>query len=134
MLFICDTDIAHIYSKFFGHLPPTAEEYVSSIHKYFPYIIDTKVLLNGHDVLQPVMKKNCTSLSKAFAFLCPEIATGVKGSGLVSKHTVKVEVQVDDMRFAFPIMLSLAFFNVTARNYIFYLFKHLFLVIVILVV
>ncbi|KAI8010396.1 Poly(A)-specific ribonuclease PARN [Camellia lanceoleosa] len=94
----CFLDIAHIYSKFLGSLPSTAEEYVSSVHKYFPYIIDTKVLLNANDVLRAMMKKGSTSLSKAFAFLCPEIASSVKGSRLGLKPHVNVEVQVDDMR------------------------------------
>ncbi|KAL7249104.1 hypothetical protein ACSBR1_011298 [Camellia fascicularis] len=94
----CFLDIAHIYSKFLGSLPSTAEEYVSSVHKYFPYIIDTKVLLNANDVLRAMMKKGSTSLSKAFAFLCPEIASSVEGSRLGLKPHVNVEVQVDDMR------------------------------------
>ncbi|KAK2999576.1 hypothetical protein RJ639_024324 [Escallonia herrerae] len=45
-----------------------------------------------------MMKKSSTSLSKAFAVLCPQIASGVKSSGLADKPCVKVEVQVDDMR------------------------------------
>uniref|UniRef100_A0A5B7BS44 Putative poly(A)-specific ribonuclease PARN n=1 Tax=Davidia involucrata TaxID=16924 RepID=A0A5B7BS44_DAVIN len=94
----CFLDIAHIYSKFFGTLPLTAEEYVSSVHKYFPYIIDTKILLNANNILQHMMKKGSTSLSKAFAVLCPQIASGVKSSSLAFKPCVKVEVQVDDMR------------------------------------
>ncbi|KAA8527072.1 hypothetical protein F0562_008699 [Nyssa sinensis] len=94
----CFLDIAHIYSKFLGPLPSTAEEYVSSVHKYFPYIIDTKMVLNASDTLQLMMRKSSTSLSKAFALLCPQIASGVKNSGLAFKPCVKVEVQVDDMR------------------------------------
>ncbi|PSS06020.1 Poly(A)-specific ribonuclease [Actinidia chinensis var. chinensis] len=94
----CFLDIAHIYSKFVGPLPLTAEEFSTSIHKYFPYIIDTKILLNANDVLRPMMKKGSTSLAKAFACVCPEIASGVNGSGLGLKPRVQVEVQVDDMR------------------------------------
>ncbi|GMP52197.1 hypothetical protein CsSME_00018109 [Camellia sinensis var. sinensis] len=60
----CFLDIAHIDSKFLGSLPSTAEEYVSSVHKYFPYINDTKVLLNANDVFRAMMKKGSTSLSK----------------------------------------------------------------------
>lgn len=101
MLFLCDTDTAHIYSKFLGPLPLTAEEYVSSVNKHFPYIIDTKILLNANDMHLPMMKKTSTSLSKAFALLCPEIASSVQGPGLGPKPRVKVEVQVDDMRCAF---------------------------------
>lgn len=100
MLFLCDTDIAHIYSKFLGPLPSTAEEHVSSVNKYFPYIIDTKILLNANDMHLPMMKKSSTSLSRAFALLCPEIASSVQGPGLGPKPRVKVEVQVDDMRCA----------------------------------
>jgi poly(A)-specific ribonuclease len=91
-------DIAHIYSKFLGQLPSAAEEYVSLVHKYFPHIIDTKVLLNENSTLQCVIRKNSTSLSKAFALLCPQIASGVKSSVLAHKPCIKVEVQVDDMR------------------------------------
>ncbi|KAL6975190.1 poly(A)-specific ribonuclease [Sarracenia purpurea var. burkii] len=94
----CFLDIAHIYSKFLGPLPSTAEEYVSSVHKYFPYIIDTKILVNASGVLRPMMKKSSTSLSKAFALLCPDIASSVKVSSLGLKPRVNVEVQVDDMR------------------------------------
>lgn len=95
-------DIAHIYRKFIGPLPSTVKEYVSSIQKYFPYLIDTKVLLNSSTVFQQILNKSGTSLSKAFALLCPHIAVGLKTSGLADKHPVKVEVQVDDKRFAFP--------------------------------
>ncbi|KAL3508359.1 hypothetical protein ACH5RR_027760 [Cinchona calisaya] len=91
-------DIAHIYRKFIGPLPSTAKEYVSSVQNYFPYIIDTKVLLNASNVFQPILNKSSTSLSKAFTLLCPQIASGVKTSGLADKNPVKVEVQVGDKR------------------------------------
>ncbi|KAK2999167.1 hypothetical protein RJ639_022611, partial [Escallonia herrerae] len=94
----CFLDIAHIYSKFLSPLPSTAEEYVASLHDYFPSIIDTKIILNANNIFQYMMKKSSTSLSKAFAVLCPQIASGVKSSGLADKPCVKVEVQVDDMR------------------------------------
>ncbi|KAE9458349.1 hypothetical protein C3L33_09743, partial [Rhododendron williamsianum] len=45
----------------------------------------------------PLKKKSSTSLSRAFALLCPEIASSVQGPGLGPKPRVKVEVQVDDM-------------------------------------
>lgn len=101
-LSLCDTDIAHIHNKFFGPLPPTAEDFVSSVHKYFPYMIDTKTLLNTNNVLRHMMKKCSTSLSKAFALLCPLIASSSKSSVLDFRPSVEVEVQVDDMRFGFP--------------------------------
>ena len=101
-LYLCDTDIAHIYNKFFGPLPLTAEDFVSSVHKYFPYMIDTKTLLNTNYVLMHLMKKGGTSLSKAFASLCPQIASSSKKSGLAFQPSVEVEVHVDDMRFGFP--------------------------------
>ncbi|CBI39748.3 unnamed protein product, partial [Vitis vinifera] len=94
----CLLDIAHIYNKFFGPLPLTAEDFVSSIHKYFPYMIDTKILLNTNNVLKHLMKNGSTSLSKAFASLCPQIASSSKNSGLAFQPWVEVEVQVDDMR------------------------------------
>ncbi|XP_050219614.1 poly(A)-specific ribonuclease PARN [Mercurialis annua] len=95
----CFLDIAHIHSKFLGPLPPTAEEFVSSVNKYFPHIVDTKVLLNGDNVLLQRMKKSRTSLSSAFSLLCPKIAAGSqKGSDLDFRPSVNVEVQVDDTR------------------------------------
>lgn len=100
----CHTDIAHIYSKFVGPLPSTAEEFVSSVNKCFPHIIDTKVLLNANNVLQQRMKKSQTSLSSAFALLCPQISLGAKSTDMAFQLCVKVEVQVDDLRFASPIL------------------------------
>lgn len=89
-------DIAHVYSKFIGPLPSTAEEFVSAVHTYFPNIIDTKVLLNSDDGLMSIMKKGSTSLSKAFGLLCllPDPLPG-----LTDDPRLKVEVQVDDKRF-----------------------------------
>ncbi|XP_048130482.1 poly(A)-specific ribonuclease PARN isoform X2 [Rhodamnia argentea] len=94
----CFLDVAHIYRKFFGQLPFAAEEFVSSANKHLPYIIDTKVLLNSSDILKYWMRKSKTSLSSAFARLCPEIALGYVSTDLASKACVKVEVQVDDVR------------------------------------
>lgn len=102
-----------MYSKFLGPLPSTAEEYVSSIPKYFPYLIDTKILLNANSIFQEMKRKSSTSLAKAFAFLCPEIASGVKTSRLVYKSCVEVEVQVDEMRFDF-LCVSLGFLNLSS--------------------
>lgn len=89
-------DIAHVYSKFIGPLPPTAEEFVSAFQTYFPNIIDTKVLLNSDNGLMSIMKKG-SSLSKAFKLLClqPEPLPGLTEE----KPCMKVEVQVDDKRF-----------------------------------
>ncbi|GAV68828.1 CAF1 domain-containing protein [Cephalotus follicularis] len=94
----CFLDFAHVYHKFFGPLPSTAEEFVSSVNKYFPHIIDTKILLNASNCLLQRMKKSSTSLSSAFSSLCPQIALGSKSSGLAFTPCVKVEVQVDNMR------------------------------------
>ncbi|OVA01058.1 Ribonuclease CAF1 [Macleaya cordata] len=91
-------DIAHIYSKFFGPLPSTVDEFVSCVHKNFRHIIDTKLLLNTDNVIQQLMRKKSTSLSSAFALLCPQIAFASESSALVRRPGVKVEVQVDDMR------------------------------------
>nr|WDD38921.1 specific ribonuclease PARN [Fagopyrum tataricum] len=93
----CFLDVAHIYNKFFGPLPKTAEEFVSCVHKHFPQIIDTKILLNTSDKLQQLMKKSSTSLSSAFNVLCPEIVSG-KSIALGPQQCVKVEIQVDDQR------------------------------------
>ncbi|RZC51180.1 hypothetical protein C5167_019607 [Papaver somniferum] len=91
-------DMTHIYSKFIGPLPPTIDEYISSVHKVFPYIIDTKLLLNTDCAIQRLMKKQSTSLSSAFALLCPQIALSSEGSASVNQPGLKIEVQVDDMR------------------------------------
>lgn len=91
--------MAHIYSKFIGPLPLTVEDYVSSIQKYFPCIIDTKILLNANGVFQQRVNKSSTSLSRAFVSICPQIALGVKTSGLADRPCVEVEVQVDEKRF-----------------------------------
>ncbi|XP_020539421.1 poly(A)-specific ribonuclease PARN isoform X2 [Jatropha curcas] len=97
----CFLDIAHIYSKFFGPLPLTAEEFVASVNKHFPHIVDTKILLNANDVLLRRMKKSRTSLSSAFRLLCPEIALGSNDSSDIAfDRQVNVEVQVDDTRFS----------------------------------
>ncbi|KAL5974364.1 hypothetical protein ACLOJK_031028 [Asimina triloba] len=100
----CFLDLAHIQSKFFGSLPPSVEEFAASIHRSFPYVIDTKLLLKASPIIQRMMKKNSTSLSSAFATLCPQIAYGSKSHGLValaSYKSAKVEVQVDDMRSSY---------------------------------
>ncbi|XVE96689.1 hypothetical protein REPUB_Repub02eG0244300 [Reevesia pubescens] len=94
----CILDIAHIHSKFLGPLPLTAEEFVFCINKFFPNIIDTKILLNADYTLQRQMKRASTSLSSAFSLLCPEIAHGFKSKVMLSQPCVRVEVHVDDMR------------------------------------
>ncbi|KAI4307857.1 hypothetical protein L6164_030992 [Bauhinia variegata] len=94
----CFLDIAHIYSKFIGPLPSTAEEFSSSVNKYFPHFVDTKILLNTNLMLQERMRKSRKSLSSAFALFCPQIAAGSKSTDLASDSCMKVEVQVNDSR------------------------------------
>ncbi|WCJ33110.1 Polynucleotidyl transferase ribonuclease H-like superfamily protein [Euphorbia peplus] len=95
----CILDIAHIYSKFLGPLPLTAEEFVFSVNKYFPHIVDTKILLNANDALHLRMKRSSTSLSSAFNLLCPQLRTGCnKNDGVPLNSRVNVEVQVDNTR------------------------------------
>ncbi|XP_057795218.1 poly(A)-specific ribonuclease PARN isoform X2 [Salvia miltiorrhiza] len=97
----CFLDLAHVYSKFIGPLPSTAQEFVSAVQTYFPSIIDTKVLLNSDDVLWRIMKKGSTSLSKAFSLLCLlPVAPTSTSNGLADKPRVKVDVQVDGQRFS----------------------------------
>ncbi|KAL7103337.1 hypothetical protein ACP275_08G173400 [Erythranthe tilingii] len=96
----CFLDLAHVYSKFVGPLPLTAEEFASAVRKYFPHIIDTKVLINSNDDLFRLMRKGSTSLSKAFGVLCPPIGPGGTSSDVAGNPHVKVEVQVDDQRFS----------------------------------
>ncbi|KAH6764441.1 Polynucleotidyl transferase [Perilla frutescens var. frutescens] len=97
----CFLDIAHVYSKFIGPLPSTAEEFASAVRTYFPNIIDTKVLLNSDYTLLRIMKKGSTSLSKAFGLLCllPVTLTSIS-TGVADKLRMKVEVQVDEQRFS----------------------------------
>ncbi|CAN0896836.1 Poly(A)-specific ribonuclease PARN [Linum grandiflorum] len=96
----CFLDIAHVYKKFLGPLPCTAEEFVSSFHKHFPYIVDTKILLNSSDVLQKIMNKSSTSLSSAYLLLCKRITLGAadKASDLGYCPSIKIEVEMDDTR------------------------------------
>ncbi|XP_077222983.1 polynucleotidyl transferase, ribonuclease H-like superfamily protein isoform X2 [Tasmannia lanceolata] len=94
----CFLDLAHIYSKFFGPLPSSVAEFASSVHKLFPCIIDTKHLLKADSLLQHLMKRNSTSLSSAFALLCPQIVCPSNNYSLASRPCVKVEVQADEMR------------------------------------
>ncbi|KAB1228080.1 Poly(A)-specific ribonuclease PARN [Morella rubra] len=94
----CFLDIAHVYSKFLGPLPLTAEEFASSVNKYFPQIVDTKILLNANCILQQRMKNSRTSLASAFALLCPQIDLRSKITGLALQQCVQVEVQVDELR------------------------------------
>ncbi|XP_019059102.1 PREDICTED: poly(A)-specific ribonuclease PARN isoform X2 [Tarenaya hassleriana] len=98
----CFLDIAHVYNKFVGPLPSTAEEFVSSINECFPHIIDTKVLLNVNQMLHLKMKKCSTSLSSAFSLLCPQTAFSFAsiGSDLVSQQRVRIEVEVDNVRYS----------------------------------
>ncbi|XP_047950654.1 poly(A)-specific ribonuclease PARN isoform X1 [Salvia hispanica] len=97
----CFLDLAHVYSKFIGPLPSTAEEFVSAVQTYFPSIVDTKVLLNSDDVLSHIMNKSSTSLSNAFNLLClPSVAPTGTNNGLANIPRVKVDVQVDNQRFS----------------------------------
>ncbi|XP_076897026.1 poly(A)-specific ribonuclease PARN-like [Bidens hawaiensis] len=94
----CFLDIAHICRKFVGPLPSSLEEYVPLVQRIFPSIIDTKILLNANNLLQLKMKKSSTSLAKAFAIMCPHIASGGLSLCSANNNSVAVEVQVDDMR------------------------------------
>ncbi|MED6175222.1 hypothetical protein PIB30_076387 [Stylosanthes scabra] len=94
----CFLDIAHVYSKFIGPLPGTPEEFVTSINKYFPHIVDTKILFNNNHVLQERMKRSRKSLASAFSLFCPQIAVGSNSSDLDSPTHVKVNVEVNDLR------------------------------------
>ncbi|KAK9144950.1 hypothetical protein Sjap_004853 [Stephania japonica] len=93
----CFLDIAHIYNKFIGPLPSTVEEFATLVHKEFPFIIDTKYLLKADNVIKNLMKRNSTSLSSAFLYLCPQLASIRSSPFLAVQSCVKVEVQVDDM-------------------------------------
>ncbi|ESQ29877.1 hypothetical protein EUTSA_v10011283mg [Eutrema salsugineum] len=94
----CFLDIAHVYSKFVGPLPSTAEKFVASIHDHFPYIVDTKILLNVNPMLHQRMKKSSTSLSSAFSLLCPQIELSSRSSDSILQQRVKIDVEVDNVR------------------------------------
>ncbi|XP_061375212.1 poly(A)-specific ribonuclease PARN isoform X2 [Gastrolobium bilobum] len=94
----CFLDIAHVYSKFIGPLPGTPEEFVTSVNKCFPHIVDTKILLNTNYTLQERMKRSRKSLASAFALFCPQIAAGSRSTDLDSLSHVKVDVEVGDLR------------------------------------
>ncbi|KAF8060411.1 hypothetical protein N665_1217s0014 [Sinapis alba] len=91
-------DIAHVYSKFVGPLPSTAEEFVASIRDHFPYIIDTKILVNVNPMLHQRMKKSSTSLSSAFSSLMPQVELPSRGSDTFIQQRVKIDVEVDNVR------------------------------------
>ncbi|XP_058787977.1 poly(A)-specific ribonuclease PARN-like isoform X2 [Vicia villosa] len=94
----CFLDTAHVYNKFIGPLPGTLEEFVASVNKCFPHIVDTKLLMNADNMLQARMKKSRKSLGSAFSVFCPQIAAGSKSNELVSPSYVKIDVEVDDSR------------------------------------
>ncbi|TKY45589.1 Poly(A)-specific ribonuclease PARN [Spatholobus suberectus] len=91
-------NIAHVYSKFIGPLPRTPEEFVASVNKCFPFIVDTKILLNTNFILQERMKRSRKSLASAFTLFCPQVAAGSRSTDLGSLSHVKVDVEVDDSR------------------------------------
>ncbi|KAK9121325.1 hypothetical protein Syun_018942 [Stephania yunnanensis] len=93
----CFLDIAHIYNKFIGPLPSTVEEFATLVNKVFPFIIDTKYLLKADNAIKNLMKRNSTSLSSAFLYLCPQFASLPSSPLLPMQSSVKVEVEVDDM-------------------------------------
>ncbi|CAA0810721.1 Poly(A)-specific ribonuclease PARN [Striga hermonthica] len=95
----CFLDLVHVYGKFVGPLPLTAQDFVLAVRAYFPHIIDTKVMLNLDDGLSRIMKNGRTSLSKAFSLLCPPIAQDGTSTNLNDKLRVRVEVEVDGQRF-----------------------------------
>ncbi|RZB51118.1 Poly(A)-specific ribonuclease PARN isoform C [Glycine soja] len=94
----CFLDIAHVYSKFIGPLPGTPEEFVASVNKCFPHIVDTKILLSTNLMFQEKMKRSRKSLASAFTSFCPQIAAGSRSTDLGSLSHVKVNVEVDDSR------------------------------------
>ncbi|RZB86713.1 Ornithine aminotransferase, mitochondrial [Glycine soja] len=57
--------IAHVYSKFIGPLPGSPDEFVASVNKCFPHIVDTIILLNTNLMFQEKMKRSRKSLASA---------------------------------------------------------------------
>lgn len=52
-LFSC-ADFTFIYSKFIGPLPPTVDEFVSSVREVFPNVVDVSHMMNGIGSLRRV--------------------------------------------------------------------------------
>ncbi|CAH2033420.1 unnamed protein product [Thlaspi arvense] len=94
----CFLDIAHVYSKFVGPLPSTPEKFVASINNHFPFIVDTKILLNVNPMLHQRMKKSSTSLSSAFSSLCPQFESSSRRSDSILQQRVEIDVEVDNVR------------------------------------
>lgn len=90
----CLLDIAHICCKFVGPLPSSMMDFAKLVHKHFPYIVDTKHLINVNSAIQYLMKKSSKSLSSAFSLLCPKISSASQNSA--SSSYVKVEVETDE--------------------------------------
>jgi len=69
-------------------------DFAKLVHKHFPYIVDTKHLINVNSAIQYLMKKSSKSLSSAFSLLCPKISSASQNSA--SSSYVKVEVETDE--------------------------------------
>ncbi|XP_057816544.1 poly(A)-specific ribonuclease PARN [Cryptomeria japonica] len=95
----CLLDFAHIHSKFIAPLPETVVEFATSLHKHFPYIIDTKYLLRTEPMLQNMMKKKSTSLSSAFTHMCGQFACTSDAVNKIMNSTVKVVVPAELQRY-----------------------------------
>eukprot|EP01018_Ginkgo_biloba_P023203 Gb_26782 [translate_table: standard] len=95
----CLLDFAHIHSKFIASLPPTVVEFAASLHKHFPYIVDTKHLLKSEPSLQCVMKNKSTALSMAFAHMCGQLPCTSKTLNVITNARVKVEVPTELQRY-----------------------------------
>lgn len=95
----CLLDFAHIHSKFITPLPQTLVEFAASLHKQFPYIIDTKYLLKSAPSLQSLMKNKSTSLSAAFTHMCRRIACTSKTLNVIANSSVKVVVPTELQRY-----------------------------------
>ncbi|KAJ3679619.1 hypothetical protein LUZ60_017630 [Juncus effusus] len=90
----CILDIAHVYSKFIGPIPSTMAQFIKEVHELFPYLIDTKNIMNASQAVQFLMKNKSKSLSSAFSSLCPTIACGPHSSK--SDLYVNIEIDIDD--------------------------------------
>lgn len=95
----CLLDFAHIHSKFITPLPETVVEFAASLHKQFPYIIDTKYLLKSAPTLQYLMKNKSTSLSLAFTHMCGGIACTSETLNVITNSSVKVVVPTELQRY-----------------------------------
>jgi poly(A)-specific ribonuclease len=88
---VLKTDIAQVYSKFIGPLPPSMKDFVLGVHRIFPHIADTRHLMSVSQAVQNLMRRKSKSLSSVFSLLCPTSYTSPEKSSILRPVTIEVE-------------------------------------------